>query len=141
MWFLHGKWFREVEMSKLGSYLIVQEDILRDAKIRDLIESMGYEGFGIYISILTLMRNYSDTGYKVPWIEVRKISRWDLLMPEEELKRFIDSCIECNLFKADDRYFWSERRRNALLEQQESLKETSERNKKNIQKRWEKKDL
>lgn len=106
-------------MSKRGNYLIVQEDILRDDKIRDLIEARGYEGLGIYISLLTLMRNYSDTGYMVPWNEVRKIARWDLLIGEEELKGFIQSCIKCDLFKQDDSFFWSERRKNALEKQDE----------------------
>lgn len=136
MWFLHGKWFREVEMSKRGNYLIVQEDILRDDKIRDLIESRGYEGLGMYIAILTLMRNYSDTGYKVPWEEVRKISKWDLLIPEQELQGFIDSFIDCDLFKSNDQFFWSERRINDLKKQDETKQKKSEGGKKGLEIRW-----
>lgn len=124
-------------MSKRGNYLIVQEDILRDDKIRDLIEMRGYEGLGIYIAVLTLMRNYSDTGYKVPWDEVRKIARWDLLISEDDLKSFIDSFIECNLFKADDRFFWSERRKNCLEAQDEIRKKQVDGGKKGASKRYE----
>lgn len=125
-------------MSKRGNYLIVQEDILCDDKIRDLIELRGYEGLGIYISVLTLMRNYSDTGYKVPWDEVRKIARWDLLIKEEELYSFIQSFIDCKLFKSDSQFFWSDRRRNCLKAQDDLKKEQSERARKLNEKRWKK---
>lgn len=127
-------------MSNRGNYLIVQEDILRDDKIRDLIEAKGFEGFGIYISILTLMRNYQESGYKVPWSETRKIARWDLLIPNEKLKEVIDACIDCGLFKSDDSFFWSERRVECLVKQDDLERKRSETNQKNIRKRWEKKE-
>ena len=127
-------------MSNRGNYLIVQEDILRDDKIRDLIEAKDFEGFGIYISILTLMRNYQESGYKVPWSETRKIARWDLLIPNEKLKEVIDACIDCGLFKSDDSLFWSERRVECLVKQDDLERKRSETNQKNIRKRWEKKE-
>lgn len=127
-------------MSNRGNYLIIQEDILRDDKIRDLIEAKDFEGFGIYISLLTLMRNYQESGYKVPWSETRKIARWDLLIPNEKLREIIDACIGCGLFKSDDSFFWSERRVECLVKQDDLERKRSETNQKNIRKRWEKKE-
>ena len=128
-------------MSNRGNYLIVQEDILRDDKIRDLIEAKGFEGFGIYISLLTLMRNYQESGYKVPWSETRKIARWDLLIPNEKLREIIDACIGCGLFKSDDSFFWSERRVECLEEQERMRKKKVEAGKKGLEKRWGKRDV
>lgn len=124
-------------MSMKGNYIILEEGLLRDDKIRDLIEVRGFEGLGVYISLLTLIRGYSESDYRIPWNEVRKISRWDLLMPEEELRGFIDSCIACNLFKADDRFFWSDRRRNDLKKQDEVRRKQKEGGKKGAYRRYE----
>lgn len=100
-------------------FLKLDERLLRDDKIRDLIKAEGYEGLGIYLALLTLIRNYSDHAYQIPLEKISDIASWDLHIAEEKLNSILDSCIQIGLLKKDDNSIWSVRRKNTLLKEEE----------------------
>ncbi len=121
-------------------FLKLDERLLRDDKIRDLIKCQGYEGLGIYISLLTLIRNYSDHAYQIPLEKISDIASWDLHLPEEKLNEVLDSCIAIGLLKRSEETIWSPRRKRDLLAAEEQKKKRSETNRANILKRWKSED-
>lgn len=117
-------------------FLKLDERLLRDDKIRDLIKRDGYEGLGIYLALLTLIRNYSDHAYQIPLSKVSDIASWDLHIPEEKLQEVLESCLEIGLLKNDENSIWSPRRKNTLLKEEEARRKMSEGGKRGIQTRW-----
>ena len=117
-------------------FLKLDERLLRDDKIRDLIKRDGYEGLGIYLALLTLVRNYSDHAYQIPLSKVSDIASWDLHLPEEKLQEVLESCLEIGLLKNNENSFWSPRRKRDLLKAEEDRKKRSETNRSNVLKRW-----
>ncbi len=117
-------------------FLKLDERLLRDDKIRDLIKCQGYEGLGIYISLLTLIRNYSDHAYQIPLEKISDIASWDLHLPEEKLNEVLDSCIAIGLLKRSEQTIWSPRRKRDLLAAEELKKKQSEGGSKAMKKRW-----
>lgn len=117
-------------------FLKLDERLLRDDKIRDLIKAQGYEGLGIYISLLTLIRNYSDHAYQIPLEKIADIASWDLHLTEEKLNAVLDSCLEIGLLKRTDETIWSPRRKRDLLAAEEQKKKQSEGGSKAMKKRW-----
>ncbi len=111
-------------------FLKLDERLLRDDKIRDLIKAEGYEGLGIYISLLTLIRNYSDHAYQIPLEKIADIASWDLHIAEEKLNEVLDSCIAIGLLRRDENSIWSVRRKNALLKEEEISAKRAEAGKK-----------
>lgn len=109
-------------MAAKGHYIMIDESILSDTKIEDLLMALGYEGFGLYVAFLTLIRNFDSTGYKVPLDRLEILARRHLLLhTEEELEsfsEFIATSVQCGLLQEDDKYIWSERRRIDLLKQE-----------------------
>ena len=117
-------------------FLKLDERLLRDDKIRDLIKRDGYEGLGIYLALLTLVRNYSDHAYQIPLSKVSDIASWDLHIPEEKLQEVLESCLEIGLLENDENSIWSPRRKNTLLKEEEARRKMSEGGKRGIQTRW-----
>lgn len=107
-------------------FLKLDERLLRDDKIRDLIRSDGYEGLGIYLSLLTLFRNYRDHAYQIPLVKIPEIASWDLHIDPDRLMSLIDRCAEIGLFRKDDSSFWSARRKNSLLKEEELSQKRAE---------------
>lgn len=127
-------------MSAKGHYIMIDESILSDTKIEDLLMALGYEGFGLYVAFLTLIRNFDSTGYKVPLDRLEILARRHLFLhTEEELEsfsEFIATSVQCGLLQEDDRYIWSERRRIDLLKQEEIKKKQSAGGKEAMGKRY-----
>lgn len=117
-------------------FLKLDERLLRDDKIRDLIRSDGYEGLGIYLSLLTLFRNYRDHAYQIPLVKIPEIASWDLHIDPDRLMSLIERCAEIGLFRKDDSSFWSARRKNSLLKEEELRKKQSEGGLRAMEKRW-----
>lgn len=117
-------------------FLKLDERLLRDDKIRDLIRSDGYEGLGIYLSLLTLFRNYRDHAYQIPLVKIPEIASWDLHIDPDRLMSLIDRCAEIGLFRKDDSSFWSARRKNSLLKEEELRKKQQESAARTNSKRW-----
>ena len=118
-------------MAAKGHYIMIDESILRDVKIEDLIISLGYEAFGFYIALLTLVRGYDSTGYRIPYERLNLIERRHLNLSDEEMVRFsefLEKAIDLELLREseDGKFFWSERRRIDLLKQEEARKKMSE---------------
>ena len=111
-------------------FLKLDERLLRDDKIRDLIKRDGYEGLGIYLALLTLVRNYSDHAYQIPLSKVSDIASWDLHIPEEKLQEVLESCLEIGLLKNNENSFWSPRRKKDLLRAEEVSQKRAEAGKK-----------
>ena len=127
-------------MSAKGHYIMIDETILSDTKVEDLIMALGYEGFGLYIAFLTLIRHYDSTGYRVPVERLEIIARRHLnLHTERELDAFSDfilTAIKLELLRQDDEYIWSERRRIDLLKQEEIKRKQSLGGKEAMEKRY-----
>lgn len=117
-------------MAAKGNYIIIEESILRDPLIEDLVLQGGYEAFGYYIAILSVMRDYRSYGYRIP------ISRLDILASsrlliyrEEERKRFgemVGLMVVIGLLKQEEGFIWSERRTRDLVKQDDSRRKMSE---------------
>lgn len=117
-------------------YIRLDERLLRDDKIRDLIRSDGYEGLGIYLSLLTLFRNYKDHAYQIPLDKIPEIASWDLHIDPDRLMSLIERCAEIGLFRKNEDSFWSSRRKDDLLKEEERRKRQSEGGLKAMEKRW-----
>ena len=117
-------------------FLKLDERLLRDDKIRDLIRSDGYEGLGIYLSLLTLFRNYKDHAYQIPLEKIPEIASWDLHIDPDRLMALIERCAEIGLFRKDDETFWSARRKNSLLKEEELRRKQQESAARTNSKRW-----
>ena len=117
-------------------FLKLDERLLRDDKIRDLIRSDGYEGLGIYLSLLTLFRNYKDHAYQIPLGKIPEIASWDLHIDPDRLMSLIERCAEIGLFRKNEDSFWSPRRKSDLLDAEERKRRRSETNRNNVLKRW-----
>ena len=125
-----------------STYVKVDEQILLSPKIRKLILACGYEGLGFYIALLSTMRTFQATGYKIPLDDLSILSEWQLNIrsdaEQERFSNFIGTAVELDILKMSDKYIWSERRVNDLLKQEESCKKMSEAGRDGIIKRWEK---
>nr|DAT34193.1 MAG TPA: protein of unknown function (DUF4373) [Caudoviricetes sp.] len=117
-------------------FLKLDERLLRDDKIRDLIRSDGYEGLGIYLSLLTLFRNYKDHAYQIPLDKIPEIASWDLHIDPDRLMALIERCAEIGLFRKSEETFWSPRRKSDLLKAEELRKKQSEGGLRAMEKRW-----
>ena len=117
-------------------FLKIDERLLRYDKIRDLIRSDGYEGLGIYLSLLTLFRNYKDHAYQIPLDKIPEIASWDLHIESDRLTSLIERCAEIGLFRKDDETFWSARRKNSLLKEEEVIAKKREGGKEGLRRRW-----
>ena len=112
-----------------GNFIKVDENILSSPKIQKLIIARGYEGLGFFISLLTVMRNYQSTAFRIPLEDLETIASWHLHLNAEEQDRFalfIEKAIELDILKVNDEYLWSERRSNDLLAQETLRKKQSE---------------
>lgn len=124
-------------------FVKVDENILMDPDIEDLIEAGGFEAFGVYIGILSLLRTYAEYDYMIPVSRMKIIARKTFSMTENQLKKFVDLCISCRILlefrsESGEVYIYSRRRREELLEQDKLKKKQQEGGKKGMEKRYEK---
>lgn len=116
-------------MSK-NNFVKVDEQILQYPEIRKLIMTCGYEGFGFYIALLTTMRSFHASRYRIQLSDLDILAEWQLNIRSEEAQqrfsRFIEVACELNLLKMDDDAIWSEWRVNDLLAQEELSKKQKE---------------
>lgn len=100
-------------------FVKLDEDILQDPEIQDLIEENGFEGLGVYLSILTLFRAYEGTSYMIPFKDLKRLAKKTFDMTEKRLGGIIYDCIRIgileSLTKPDGQtYFYSPRRKAEL---------------------------
>lgn len=76
----------------------------RDIKIMELLSDYGYQGYGWWWAILEIMREQSDYRLRLN----AKLLAKELYADQEEIKYFIDDCIDkYELFESDGKCFWS----------------------------------
>lgn len=128
-------------MSAKGHYIMLDEAFLDDPKIEDLQIALGVEGIGFYIMLLTVFREHSATGYRIPYERLSIIADRRMHLTEAEKERFaifIEKAIEIELLRESEEgtYFWSERRRIDLTKQEEASRKMSAAGIKGNNKRW-----
>ena len=129
-------------MAAKGHYIMLDEAFLDDPKIEDLQISMGIEGIGFYIVLLTVFREHSATDFRIPYDRLSIIADRRMHLTEEEKERFsifMEKAIEIGLLKESEEgdCFWSERRRIDLKKQEEAKRKMSEAGRDGIIRRWE----
>ena len=126
-------------MSK-NNFVKVDEQILLFPEIRKLIMSCGYEGFGFYIALLTTMRSFHASRYRIPLGDLNILAEWQLNIrsdaEQERFSKFIEVACDLNLLKMDEDAIWSEWRVNDLMAQEELSKKQSNAGKIAMEKRY-----
>lgn len=117
-------------------FIKLDEDFLVDRKISALRRKAGYEGVGLYLSILSLIRRYKESSYQIPLSDIPVICQESLFISEERFMEMLDLMVETGLLRMSDKCFWSDRRRNDLLCQERVRKAQSEGGKSAMQRRW-----
>lgn len=102
-------------------------EFFRDEKVRALRRKLGYEGVGIYLSLLSLHRKYQEYGYTIPLRLVEEIAEEDLIVSAEKVSATVDVCLESGLFKLTESSegFYSSRLRNELIKDEETREKQS----------------
>lgn len=107
---------------KRSLFVMVEEHILQDPDIQDLIADCGYEGFGVYIAVLTVLRNYEKTSYMIPEEKIKSLAKF-LNVSEKKLKNYLEIFQKLNIFSVFEHdgksFFYSRRRQKELFIQQE----------------------
>ena len=118
-------------------------EFFRDEKVRVLRRRLGYEGVGIYLSLLSLHRKYQEYGYTIPLRLVDEIAEEDLIIPPSKLHDTVDACLEIGLFTRteSEENFYSSRLRNDLMKDEDTRRKQSEGGTKAMQKRYGKSDF
>ena len=111
-------------MAAKGHYIMLDEAFLDDPKMEDLQIELGIEGIGFYVVLLTVFREHSATGYRIPYDRLNIIADRRMHLTDAEKERFstfMEKAIEIGLLKESEEgdFFWSERRRIDLLKQEE----------------------
>lgn len=111
-------------MAAKGHYIMLDEAFLDDPKMEDLQIELGIEGIGFYVVLLTVFREHSATGYRIPYDRLNIIADRRMHLTDAEKERFstfMEKAIEIGLLQESEEgdYFWSERRRIDLLKQEE----------------------
>lgn len=104
-----------------GNFIRIDELILANPKIQKLIISRGYEALGFYIALLTTMRAYASTAYRIPLDDLEIIASWQLKLNDEQLSsfaEFIEKAVELDILQRNEEYIWSDRRVNDLMAQE-----------------------
>ena len=124
-------------------FVRLDEDILQDPEVQSFIEDCGFEGLGVYLSLLTMVRAYESTDYMIPYEKIPFLARKVFCMSEKRLKAIIKKCQENNLldYLNDDgkEYFYSMRRANELLRAEEVRQKQSAGGRKGMKIRYESK--
>ena len=128
-------------MAAKGHYIMLDEAFLDDPKMEDLQIALGIEGIGFYVVLLTVFREHSSTGYRIPYDRLNIIADRRMHLTDAEKDRFsffMAKAIEIGLLQESEEgdYFWSERRRIDLLKQEELRKKQSISGKETMEKRY-----
>lgn len=118
-------------------------EFFRDEKVRALRRRLGYEGVGIYLSLLSLHRKYQEYGFTIPLRLLDEIAEEDLIIPPDKIHNTVDTCLEIGLFSKteSEENFYSNRLRNDLIKQEDTKRKQSEGGIKAMQKRYGKSDF
>lgn len=100
-----------------------------DPKMQHLLMEMGYEGVGLYWSVVELL--YEQGGY-LPLSMLRSLS-FSLRVDEQTLKRLIE---EFELFECDDEEFWSESALSRMGEMESQREKRSAAGRRGNELRW-----
>lgn len=124
-------------MSKEAYYFSHDANARNDPKILAMKSEFGISGYGVYWTIVEMLREEED--YKLPMkdyifnaiaMQVQCKS-----YAKDDAKRFVLFCInECELFDTDDTHFWS----NSLMKRMEKRSSISEKRSEAAKKRWNK---
>ncbi|MEC1155514.1 DUF4373 domain-containing protein [Cytobacillus horneckiae] len=124
-------------MSKEAYYFSHDANARHDPKILALRSEYGVKGYGIFWIIIEMLRNEDD--YKLPI----KNYVWNAIamqvqcndFAKDDAKQFVEFCInECDLFKNDDEFFWSE----SLVKRMEKKESVSQKRSAAAKARWSK---
>jgi hypothetical protein len=120
---------------------MLDEAFLDDPKMEDLQIELGIEGIGFYVVLLTVFREHSATGYRIPYDRLNIIADRRMHLTDAEKERFsifMAKAIEIGLLQESEEgdFFWSERRRIDLLKQEELRKKQSLSGKETMEKRY-----
>lgn len=98
-------------------------DARNDEKIQDLLMKMGYEGLGLYWSLVEMLYSMDGKG------ELDKINTYAFALrtDSEKLKTLINI-----VFEKNNKYFWS----NTILQRLKKIEEKSKKAKLSAKKRW-----
>lgn len=124
-------------MSKEAYYFSHDANARNDPKILAMRSEYGIQGYGIYWTIVEMLREQEE--YKLPVKEyifnaiAMQVQCKDYA--KDDAKRFVESCInDYELFESDDAFFWS----NSLLKRMDKRSSISEKRSKAAQARWSK---
>lgn len=121
-------------------YVKVDEEILSDPDIQELIDKKGFEGFGVYIALLTLMRRYEKSFYMIPCRNFSVFSQNFHGISEKKLKSLVIILEKLGVLQSkiidEEEYIYSPRRQRELLAQDRVRQKQSEGGKKGMEKRY-----
>lgn len=122
-------------------YVKLDENILfNNTDLNRLVDKHGWEGFGIYIGLLTLFRNYSKTNYAIPNEDLQIIAKNTFRITVKKFNSILVTLNEIgwilNYSEDGVQGIFSKRRQEELLAQEEVTKAQSEGGKKGMQKRY-----
>ena len=121
-------------MSKDAYYFSHDSNARNDIKIMKLRRVLGMEGYGIYFSIIEILREQKD--YKLSLDSINDIS-FELRVSEEKIKSVIK---DYELFYIEDDLFFSARLLRSMILLDSKRKKLSEAGKKGNETRWTKID-
>lgn len=115
-------------------YFSHDADARHDPKIVCMMNIFGVEGYGIYWCIVEILREEDNFKYKINnkyWAEGLA---GECKTTPDIIRKFIDTCVEIELFQRDDKYFWSD----SLRKRMGKMTEIIENNRKAAKIRWNK---
>ena len=117
-------------------FIRLDEDFAADPKIRRLSRALGRVAVLDYIELLPIFRRFPETGFQIPYSELRDIAEHDLFTDPKSLRKTVKECVAIGLYEEDGKTFWSPRRKADLLsqadlraKQQEAARRTNEKRK------------
>lgn len=120
-------------MKKDAYYFSHDCNARKDEKVLTLLAEHGYEGYGLYWSLIEMMFENQDTAIS------RKLLKgiaYDLRVDITLLQKIITTCYNTNLFQADKDKIWSNSLRRRKAEWEEKKKKRSEAGKLGMAHRW-----
>lgn len=122
-------------MSKDAYFFSHDSNARTDPKILDMLADYKAAGYGLYWTIIEMLRE-SD-GYKLKRHKsIYKAISMQMLCERIAVEEFINASIcEYELFAADEHYFWSE----SLLRRMQLKEQKSEKARRSARARWDKK--
>lgn len=111
-------------MSNEASWFKHDSNARHDIKIQYLRSVHGNSGYGIFWMIVEIMRDSQNYKIKYGDIKTNVALARETDMPFNDIQKFIDFCIEAELFETDGDYFWSK----SLLKRLDKFEERKRQN-------------